>query len=84
MNPCQPNALTNSQVVTDFPSPLPLRRLVNAAGLRGEGKGEGLILRSWFHFMRNRERRLSMNRSRMEPAPLTPTLTPSEGERESS
>ena len=44
MNPCQLNALTNSQPETDFPSPLPLRRVVNPASLRGEGKGEGVAV----------------------------------------
>ena len=38
MNLANPNALTNPPTETDFPSPL----------LRGEGKGEGWVLGSWF------------------------------------
>ena len=48
----QPNALTNARAGADFPSPLPRHRPVLAASLRGEGKGEGRILGSWFQCVR--------------------------------
>ena len=50
------DAFRNSQAVTAFPSPLSLRRPVDAASLRGEGKGEGRISGSSLGWPRLKER----------------------------
>src|SRR5690242_15716288 len=68
----RPNQLTGCN---RFPLSPPATPACHGANLRGEGKGEGLILRSWSHFIHRRERGLSMNPCQPNALTNSPAVT---------